>query len=88
MPLVQGDADGSVEEGFDGSVLSNSALVAGNVRTLIPKRDCCVAENSDGAFYESRYASSPRFLVAFYHHMHVLWSQRLAATSPRTAHEI
>lgn len=31
VPLVQGDAEGSLEEGFDGSVLSNSALVAGNV---------------------------------------------------------
>lgn len=34
VPLVQGDAEGLLEEGFDGSVLSNSALVAGNVRPL------------------------------------------------------
>lgn len=30
-PLVQGDEEGSLKEEFDGSVLSNSALVAGNV---------------------------------------------------------
>lgn len=35
VPLVQGDTEGSLQDEFDGSVLSNSALVAGNVRTLL-----------------------------------------------------